>query len=102
MRIIEFLNPIQEQIDDGDKDIVEQIISCHESEREHETDEKKVKLVYIKETETLAALSLLRLYEKQQKDDDDEVISLLHRQERVIRSKGSKSTHQTTLDSWFG
>jgi len=77
-------------------------VSCHGSEREHETNEEEVELIYIKETEALAALSLLRLYEEQQEDGDSEVVSLLNRQERVIRSRGSKSTHQTTLDSWFG
>ena len=87
-----FVNPDEEIVDDNGEHTFESIVETHSrggAERDHETDEEDVDEARIEDEEALELLSRLRLYEEQQEDGDDVVISRLNKYERDIRARQS-------------
>ena len=96
MDIGTFINPAHERVDDKDldeDDFEESLIEIYGTgfvERDHETDEEDVTVDPIGEDAALKLLSDLRLYEEQQVDGDEDVISQLNKYERNILVRKTK------------
>ena len=90
MNIATFVNPVEEIVEDNDDDddlFVESLVEIYSTggvQRDHETDEEDVAEALIEDKEALELLSRLRLYEEQQKDGDEVVISQLNKYESEI------------------
>ena len=90
MNIATFVNPVEEIVEDNDDDddlFVESLVEIYSTggvQRDHETDEEDVAEALIEDKEALELLSRLRLYEEQQKDGDEAVISQLNKYESEI------------------
>ena len=91
MNIATFVNPVEEIVEDNDDDddlFIESLVEIYSTggvQRDHETDEEDVAAeALIEDKEALELLSRLRLYEEQQKDGDEVVISQLNKYEREI------------------
>lgn len=90
MNVATFVNLIEEIVEDNDDDddlFVESLVEIYSTggvQRDHETDEEDVIEALIEDKEALELLSRLRLYEEQQKDGDEVVISQLNKYEREI------------------
>ena len=101
MQISRFIDPVEEELDDNDIDIVEHIVNRY-SEREQESDEEEPPLIEPKTlAEAFSALRDLRTYEEQQEDGDSELIQHLNRQERVLKERSGKRLHQGKITSYF-
>ena len=60
MSISAFLNPVDELVEDEDKEILDTVIDFYiEGDREQETDEESVNIVLIKQHEAMQAVQLL-------------------------------------------
>ncbi len=92
MRTDKFINPDEEIVDETDEDIFESLAEAYSTggeEREQETDEEDVDEDRIEDAEALELLSRLRLYEEQQEDGDDAIISRLNKYEGSIQARQS-------------
>ena len=93
MNIEAFISPTHETVDDkdvDDDDFEESLVEIYGTgavERDHETDEEDVTVDQIGEDGALKLLSGLRLYEEQQPDGDEVVISQLNKYERKISAR---------------
>lgn len=88
-----FVNPADEIVDDDDDDLFESLVEAYSmggAQREYETDEEDVAVAPIEEEEALELLARLRLYEEQQIDGDQVVISQLNRYEREILARAQE------------
>ncbi len=103
INIAQFLNPVKETVDDFDDDVIDAIVEIYNTgaERGYETDEDDVSEPLVKGFEALQLLKRLRLYEKQQKDDDDVLITRLNRYKREIRARGASKQQQTSIVEYF-
>ena len=82
-----FVSPADEVVDDDDDDLFESLVEAYSMggvQREYETDEEDVAVAPIEEDEALTLLTRLRLYEEQQIDGDEKIISQLNKYEREI------------------
>lgn len=87
MDIATFVNPDDEMVDDNDEDLCEALVEVYSTggiQRDHETDEEDVLEAPVQDEEALELLSRLRLYEEQQNDGDERMISRLNEYERDI------------------
>ena len=88
INIVQFLNSIIEQINDIDENIVKAITETYDhDERAYEIDEKNVSKPHIKINEIIQLLKRLQLYKKQQKNNDDMMITRLRKYGKDIRAK---------------
>ena len=63
MRMDEFLNPVEEVVEDTEEDLEDQIVAIYDShEREYETEEEEVIVSRVQNKDALRALETLRLY----------------------------------------
>ena len=92
MNIDTFVNPDDEIVDDNDENIFEAIVETYSTggdQRDYETDEDEVHEPALDDDEALELLSQLRLYEEQQEDGNDVIISQLNKYEKDIRVRQS-------------
>lgn len=85
-----FVNAADEFVDDNDEGLSESLTEAYSmggAQRDHETDEEDVAVAPIEKREALLLLTRLRLYEEQQMDGDEVVISQLNRYEREILAR---------------
>ncbi|KAI4135594.1 MAG: hypothetical protein LQ347_000526 [Umbilicaria vellea] len=68
MQIDQFINSVKKQVNNSDDDILKQIVSCFEPEKDVETDENVTVISSNTDTEALKVLITLHLYEEQQED----------------------------------
>ena len=107
MYIGNFLNPVEERVDDKDEDILELVVQKTYSkgptaERAYESDEEDLpQEPRITEKEAIQLLKRLRLYEEQQDDGDDVTLNRLNRYERDINARSINTKEQATLDRFF-
>ena len=103
MNIAQFLNPKDENVDDIDDDLVDTIAKVYSQgdERIYETDEEDVSEPSIKSNEALQLLKRLQLYEEQQADGDEILISRLNRYERDIRAREVSKQQQASILTYF-
>ena len=92
MDINNFIDPIEEAVMDGPADIIEHIAAQFGPEQDAESDEEDIGQPKIKISEALAALRLLRLYEKQQNDEDSTLLHLLNKHEQQIQDRRMKES----------
>lgn len=99
MNIAQFLNPVEEIVDDFGDDVIDVIVDIYGigEERVYETDEENVSEPRIKNHEVLQLLKRLQLYEEQQKDGDGVLITRLNRYEREIRARGTSKQQQASI-----
>lgn len=103
MSIGQFLNPREENVDDTDDDIVDAIAKAYsdDNDRAYETDEEDILEPRVKASEALQLLERLRLYEEQQADGDDVLITRLNRYGREIRAREASKQQQASILSYF-
>lgn len=87
MDIDQFLNPIDEVVEDSIEQLDDQILAQFGPEIEAESDEEIEVLPRITISEALEALKRLRLYEEQQEEGDSELIKALDRHEKLITGR---------------
>ena len=86
MHIGEFLNPVEEVVEDNEEDneedLKDHIVAIYgDHEMEYETGEKEVIVSRVQNKDALRALETLRLYEEQREVGDDDLIRRLNRKE---------------------
>ena len=101
MNINNFIDPIEEAATDEPADIIEHIAAQFGPEWDAESDEEDIEQPKIKISEAYTALQLLWLYEKQQKDGDSSVLSLLNKYEQRIRDRRMKESQQRSITAFF-
>ena len=92
MKASSFVYPFDEVVVDNlsNEDLVKSLVEIYSTsgvERDHETDEEDVSVDLIEDDEALELVSRLRLYEEQQADGDQAVISSLNKYEDDIRAR---------------
>lgn len=98
MAIGQFLNPQEENVDDGEEVIVDEIAKAYSiGDRNHETDEEDVIVPKVRYSEAMQALQKLRLYEEQNDNGHSEWISRINRHERVMRARGFQGWKQSSI-----
>ena len=103
MNVARFLNPADEDVDDKEEDIVNVIAAAYShEERAYKTDEENVPVARVKDSEALQLLECLRLYEEQQDNGDDVLVTRLNRYEREIRKRRAAAQKQTSIQMYFG
>ena len=99
MAIEMFINPEDEEVEDiRDNDPLEWIAQQYETTDEPD---EPIELPIVPLQAAIDALDRLRLYEQQQEDANNDLINLLTRHERVLRSRRLLHTHQVSLTSYF-
>ena len=97
-----FLNPIAEEIDDQEEDIMEAIVARYGEKRVAESEEEIETIPKVSIQEALSALETLKLYEEQQEYGDPALTKTLRRRERELHLSKSTVLDQGKVDSWFG
>ena len=102
MRIDEFLNPVEEVVEDTEEDLEDHIVAIYDGhEREYETEEEKVIVSRVQNKDALRALETLRLYEEQREVGDDDLIRRLNRKEWDIKTSMAISCRQVVMTDFF-
>ena len=79
MNVARFLNPIDKDVDDKEEDMVNVIAAAYsQEERAYETDKENVPVLCVKDSEALQLLERLQLYEEQQDDGDNVLVTCLN------------------------
>lgn len=101
MDIRQFLNPVEEKVEDTIEDLDTQVLAQFDPEVEVESDEEVEPTPKIPINEALTALNCLRLYEEQQEMGNTSLIQALDRQERAIISRRMTIAQQQDIRSFF-
>ena len=102
MAIGQFLNPQEENVDDGIEVIVDEIAKAYSiGNRTHETDEEDVIVPKVGYSEAIQALQKLCLYEEQNDNGDSEWISRINRHKRVMRARGFQGLKQSSTKEFL-
>ena len=102
MDINQFLNPADEEVFDNPNEIDDIVLSQFEAENNDSGEEDDWEpLPQISPSEALESLYKLRLFEEQQADGNQALISLLIRHERVLLSKKIGRQYQADIRSYF-
>ena len=86
---------------DEPENIIEHIAAQFGPEWDAESDEKDIEQPKIKISETYTALQLLRLFEKEQKDEDSSVLSFLNKYEQRIQDRRMRESQQRPITAFF-
>jgi DDE superfamily endonuclease/Tc5 transposase DNA-binding domain len=100
----EFIQPLDEQINDDINDIFDFIIESYSEDTEESeaiNDEVDFEAPKVNISDAIKAIECLKLFELQQETGEVGNISALERIERGIYQKRCNSQKQTTLDSYF-
>ena len=101
MRIDEFVNPVEEVVEDTEEDLEDHIVALYDGhEREYET-EKEVIVSRVQNKDALRALKTLWLYEEQREVGDDDLIRRLNRKEWDIKTSMAISSRQVVMTDFF-
>ena len=102
MSISTFLNPLDEQIEDNDEEILSSTIEAYaEGDRLQENDEEPVEFEPIQHQEAMQAVQLLQRYEEQQEDGSRALSGQLASMESSIRGRIFSGKRQTQITSYF-
>ena len=102
MRIDEFLNPVEEVVEDTEEDLEDHIVAIYDGhESEYETEEEEVIVSRVQNKDALRALETLRLYEEQREVGDDDLIRRLNRKEWDIKTSMAISSRQVVMTDFF-
>ena len=102
MSISTFLNSIDETVNDVNEDILDSIISSYvECNRTQETNKELIKVVPIRQQETMQTVRLLQHYEEQQNDGDSDILRQLVQFESTIKDRISNNLRQAQITSYF-
>ena len=103
MLISQFINFIDEIVDDENNKILEKIIKTYvnSNKQDYKIDKKEIDIILIKIFETLAALSMLQLYKEQQEHENRELIQYLNCFEQTIKACEVDRRQQHTITSYF-
>lgn len=101
MQIDQFINSVKKQVNNSDDDILKQIVSCFEPEKDVETDENVTVISSNTDTEALKVLITLHLYEEQQEDGNCKLIKLLNRRQQGIKDHMTEKKTQRSIHSYF-
>jgi hypothetical protein len=107
MDINQFLNPIEEQVDDSLMAVDDIVLSQYSAENndssnEDEEEDQVEELPQITATEALESLYKLRLFEEQDPDGNRQLIQLLVRHERELLRKKLYRQQQGDIRSFLG
>jgi hypothetical protein len=97
------LAPPEEVIQDSQGDILEQVVEIYCQEVEPEPEDESTPEIKIKETEVLAMLEKLQLYEEGQEVKNNKLLTEICRYERQVRGRmASNKPIQQTIDQLWG
>lgn len=97
------MNPVIEEVDNHEEDILKFIITRHGEERKAELDEEVMKEVaMISISEALSALKILQTYEEQQESGDPALTKGLRKRERELELHKTTELRQDSLKDWLG
>ena len=94
--IDEFLNPVEEVVEDTEEDLEDHIVAIYD-----ETEEEEVIVSRVQNKDALRALETLRLYEEQREVGDDDLIRRLNRKEWDIKISMAISSRQAVMTDFF-
>ncbi|PGG95734.1 hypothetical protein AJ79_09907 [Helicocarpus griseus UAMH5409] len=97
MNIHQFLNSVDEAVENSIESIDEQVLAQFDPEIEAESDEKIEKLSRISSDKTLDVIKLLCLYKEQQNDDSREFIQSLDKQEHTVNLRRLQNQKQRDI-----
>ena len=104
MSIEEFIQPVDEIIDDNDDDIIASVVERYSTDKEGEIEEIKdndIEEEKVAISEAIRALETLKLYEIQQDDGDSITLQALDRLGRDITRRKQCLGKQSTINSFF-
>jgi hypothetical protein len=100
----EFIELANEVIDNRDTDIFASVVERYSTEKEgivEEPDEDDIEVELVSTTEALKALEIVKLWEIQQENGEQTILSALDRIERRIVQAKYESRKQTMITSFF-
>ena len=104
LSIDEFIEPLQEVIEDGDEDIFASVVERYSADKEGEEEpieEGDIEVEKVPIREAIKALETLKLWEMQQENGEISALQTLEQIGRRIQQNTLQSTRQTTLYSFF-
>ena len=104
LSIDEFIEPLQEVINDEDEDIFASVVERYSTDKEGEEEpieEEDIEVEKVPIQEAIQALEVLKLWEIQQENGEVSALQTLDRMSRRIQQNTLQSTRQTTLYSFF-
>jgi DDE superfamily endonuclease/Fission yeast centromere protein N-terminal domain/Tc5 transposase DNA-binding domain len=102
MSIESILAPLEEVIQDSQGDILEQVVGIYCQEVEPEPEKESTPEIKIMETEVLAMLEKLQLYEEGQEVKNNKLLTEICRYERQVRGRiAEKRPIQQTIDHFW-
>ena len=103
INVDQFLNPLTEQIEEDEEDIVDHLVECYgkHEDRDHETDEEDIATARITYNEALRALNILRLHEEQQVEGNIKLISQLNGGEKVMKARYAANAQQQGIRNYL-
>ena len=102
MRLQNFLNSMKEEVNDSDKEIIDDIIARFDPERFAESDEEVIDIPQVKLSEAISALITLRLYEEQQQEGNPTLNRMLRQHEFELKGRQQAELRQDDLVGWLG
>ena len=97
----QIINPVEEQVDDSEEQIVEQTLAQYAPDCDAESDKEDEPQRLVSTNEALDALDVLYLYEAQQETKDSLRLSSLCAWRRDLVHCQSTSKKRTVLDTYF-
>ena len=104
LSIDEFLEPLEEDINDNDEDIFMSVVDRYSRYKEGEEEpieEGDIEVEKVPIQEAIKALETLKLWEIQQENDEMSVLQTLEQIGRRIQQNKLQSMKQSTLHSFF-
>ena len=102
MDIQNFLNPVTEEVDDHEKDVLEAIVARYGEEREAESGEEVEEVAVVSMSEAFSALKVLQTYEEQQGSGDPSLVKAFRGRERELQLQKTAGLRQGSLKDWLG
>jgi hypothetical protein len=104
MSAAEFLNPVEEVVEDTDGDILASVVEIYSAEKEGEEESEEegdVELSKVSIAEAVEALETLQLYSLQVPGDDTTSVQALDRLGREIRQHRRQGEIQSSISRYF-
>ena len=102
MNIQNFLNPVTEEVDDHEEDVLEAIVARYGEDREAESGEEVEEVAVVSMLEAFSALKVLQTYKEQQGSGNPGLVKALWGRERELQLQKTAGLCQESLKNWLG
>ena len=100
MSLNNFINPVEEEVEDNDADITEQILARFAPERDAETDEELEEITPVTLADAQKALTMLQQFDSQL-DPVSGFFSQFRAYGKLLQQAKAAHLSQTTLEQWI-